>query len=312
MGNSIYEKRTPKIFGIGQQTVVGNNTTAAILLAKNHQTSEFILECVIAQPYTIAPTGFNIDETLKRIELEVNGKMRVAASVLSIDSLNNLTEGNTLGRLVLDVPNLTAYYHFSVELHMETDGCPNDFLTMINSPSTLALTVTTGDNSAFVGGTMSAVVKPTYTINVVVRDYGVEHHYENGELMCSLREKVLVDNKSKTSGTPIMLDGKCATRFISLQTGLLVGTVFTPNDDIMTNIRITIDGKTTITTFYQLKNILARLRSFSEAGVSGFDFGDQLSGFAKSDSDIIIEYDLNNPTAAQYKIVVGHNAIREA
>lgn len=308
---SLYAKRTRKIWSVGQQTLSGYTKTGNVLLSNSHQASELILDCVITQPYTIAPTGFDVSSAFERIQLEFNGKERIGASSRSINAINLLTESATTPVLTIDPVALTASVSFSVELHLELDGSPHDFLTVLNTPNTSSLTLTTGANWVFTGGTMST--PPTTTVNVGVNDYGTEEEYSDGIMMRSLREKIVDDTKSRTAGLPIRLDGQCATRFALFQTGYIVGGIFTPADDIITNIRITIDGKTTMTTWHALKNVLARKRTFNQVGVSGFDFGDQVNEFADSgDGDVIIEYDVGNPLAQPYRIVVGHDAIRSA
>lgn len=311
MAQSRYKKATPKFTPIGDVVITGLNNSATVAnLQKEHHASEFVLEVAVSQPATVIPTGVAIDESFKRILLELNGKDRIAGSARTINVLNKLTEAAVAPRIVLAGGVATAY--FTLELHIEGEGMVDDFIGLVNQPKTMSINLTTGDNSVFVGGTLSGT--PTYTIKVRAVDYGIENEYEgSGVFMYNTREKVAELSTAIATPRTIALDGMCATRHIALIAGTVVGTVFTPSDDVITDITYTIGGKTTQTTWYALKSMMARKTGgYSQAGVSGIMFGDTLDELAESVGDLLITYQQANPAGGNVSLRVGHAALRSA
>jgi hypothetical protein len=264
----------------------------------------------VVQAFTVAPTTANIEELFKRIYLELSGKEICAASSRAVSLLNMAYEN----AIAYNVTSAGGFVTFSgtIDLHVENDGMFEDFLTLDNKPATMSVNLTTGDNTVFTNGTLTVGSVPTTTVKLRAKDYGVNSFYaDNGKFFHSVTEK-FSDLTTATSGTrTIQLNGNCLTRAMLFLAGSVVGSVYTPNDSLIGNIRYTLNGVTTLTTFAALKQMLQRGTSINRAGVSGIVFGDTLKEMPVTDAEsITISYDVVNPLGLSLRFSVVHDATR--
>jgi len=306
---SKYIKKCPTQVVCGDVSITSLNTSAILgNVYKEHHASEYVLDVQVDQAYTVAPTVINVDEAFKKIVLEINGSEYYNASSRAINALNSFVEQP--GGVTTYNDGFASHVKFTIELHIEAEGMQEDFLTLVNKPDLLSLNITTGDNSIFGNGTMTG--NPLFTIRCRAKDYGIKQTYDDAGVW-KMRVQERQAENSTAIGAPrtLTLDGHCSMRHIALIAGTVVGSVFTPNDDVITDISYKIGGETTTTTWRALKSMLKRQTGIDKTGVSGVIFGDTVSELGVVGAEnFLLNYTQSNPAGATVSLRVATEALK--